>query len=90
MIGGLTFMAARHMCCGVNRDELIVRLHPGDAEDALDRLGARPMDFTRRPMRGFITVRPRGLNGQALKRRVPLALAHAEALPPKREKDATR
>jgi TfoX N-terminal domain len=29
MFGGLTFMVAGHMCCGVHHDELIVRLGPG-------------------------------------------------------------
>jgi TfoX/Sxy family transcriptional regulator of competence genes len=33
MFGGLTFMVAGHMCCGVNGDELIIRLDP-DHEDA--------------------------------------------------------
>ena len=31
MFGGLTFMVAGHMCCGVNGDELIVRLDPDQA-----------------------------------------------------------
>jgi hypothetical protein len=26
MFGGLTFMVAGNMCCGVNRDDLIIRL----------------------------------------------------------------
>jgi TfoX/Sxy family transcriptional regulator of competence genes len=83
MFGGLTFMVAGHMCCGVSRDELIVRLDPADADAALSRPHARPMDLTGRPMRGFIAVRPEGLKGQALKRWVGQALAHAQALPPK-------
>jgi TfoX/Sxy family transcriptional regulator of competence genes len=29
MFGGLTFMIGGNMCCGVNRNELIVRLDPG-------------------------------------------------------------
>ncbi len=34
MFGGLTFMVNGHMCCGVNGDELIVRLDPDhDHED---------------------------------------------------------
>jgi TfoX/Sxy family transcriptional regulator of competence genes len=33
MFGGLTFMIRGNMCCGVNGDELIVRLDP-DLEDA--------------------------------------------------------
>ena len=85
MFGGLTFMVGGHMCCGVNGDELIVRLRPADAEAALDRLGARPMDFTGRPMRGFVTVRPEGLKGQALRRWVALAVEHGESLQPERK-----
>jgi TfoX/Sxy family transcriptional regulator of competence genes len=37
MFGGLTFMVAGHMCCGVNGDELIVRLDPDREDDALER-----------------------------------------------------
>jgi catechol 2,3-dioxygenase-like lactoylglutathione lyase family enzyme len=56
MFGGLTFMVGGNMCCGVNGDELIVRLDPGHEDDALARPHVRPMDFTGRRMRGFITV----------------------------------
>jgi hypothetical protein len=83
MFGGLTFMLGGHMCCGVNRDELIVRVDPAKEDAALAQPHARPMDFTGRPMRGFVTVRPEGLAGPALKRWVGHAVAYAEALPPK-------
>jgi hypothetical protein len=83
MFGGLTFMLDGHMCCGVNKDELIVRLDPAEEDAALARPHARPMDFTGRRMRGFVAVRPEGLKGGALKRWVGRAVAHAEALPPK-------
>ncbi len=83
MFGGLTFMVGGHMCCGVNGDELIVRLDPDCEEDALARPRARPMDFTGRPMRGFVTVRPEGLEGAQLNRWVREAVARAESLPPK-------
>jgi len=86
MFGGLTFMIGGHMCCGVHGDELIVRLHADDEDAALARPHARPMDFTGRPMRGFVTVAPDGLKGQALGRWVALAAAHAEAQPPKPSK----
>jgi TfoX/Sxy family transcriptional regulator of competence genes len=85
MFGGLTFMLGGHMCCGVNRDELIVRLHPAEEDAALARPHARPMDFTRRPMRGFVTIAPDGLKGQALNRWVGRAVAYAETLPPKQK-----
>jgi len=83
MFGGLTFMLGGHMCCGVNRDELIVRLDPAEEAAAVARPHARPMDLTGRRMRGFVTVRPEGLKGTALKRWVSQAVANAEALPPK-------
>jgi hypothetical protein len=90
MFGGLTFMVAGHMCCGVNRDELIVRLRPDDAEAALGRPGARRMDLTGRPMRGFVTVRPEGLKGRALTWWVARAVEQVESLPPKRNTESTR
>ena len=83
MFGGLTFMVAGHMCCGVNGDELILRLDPKREDDALARPHARPMDFTGRPMRGFVTVQPQGLKGAQLKRWVREAVAHVDSLPPK-------
>jgi TfoX N-terminal domain len=83
MFGGLTFMVGGNMCCGVNGDELIVRLDPDHEEEALARPHARPMDFTGRPMRGFITVQPDGIEGDALNRWVLEAVARAESLPRK-------
>lgn len=83
MFGGLTFMVGGHMCCGVNGDELIVRLDPAHEAEALARAHARPMDFTGRPMRGFVTVRSEGLKGERLGRWVEEALAQAKSLPPR-------
>jgi TfoX/Sxy family transcriptional regulator of competence genes len=83
MFGGLTFMVGGNMCCGVNREELIVRLDPGREEEVLARPHARPMDLTGRKMRGFITVHPDGLTGTNLDRWVREAVARAESLPPK-------
>jgi len=83
MFGGLTFMIGGHMCCGVNGNELIVRLAPEREDEALARPHARPMDFTGRPMRGFITVRPDGLKGTRLNPWVQEAVARAESMPPK-------
>ena len=83
MFGGLTFMVSGNMCCGVNGDELIVRLDPDREDEALTRPHARPMDLTGRRMPGFITVRPDGLTGDGLKQWVQDAVARAESLPPK-------
>jgi TfoX/Sxy family transcriptional regulator of competence genes len=80
MFGGLTFMVDGYMCCGVHGDELIIRLDPAAEDRALARPHTRPMDLTRRPMHGFVSVRPAGLRGRALGRWVDEAVAHAESL----------
>ena len=60
-MGGLTFMVNGKMCVGVVRDDLMVRLAPEVYEAALERPGCREMDFTGKPMRGFVFVGPEGL-----------------------------
>ena len=65
MFGGLTFMLNGHMCCGIVRDELMVRVGPDQYADAIVQPHARQMDFTGRPMRGMIMVAPAGLESDA-------------------------
>ena len=65
MMGGLAFMVDDKMCVGVNKDDLMVRHDPELQEDLLERLGAREMDFTKRPMRGFTFVGPEGTERHA-------------------------
>ena len=79
MFGGLTFMVSGRMCCGVQGGELILRLGPDGAERALESAHVRPMDFTGRPMRGFVTVEPNGHAGELLRRWVEQAVAYAAA-----------
>jgi TfoX/Sxy family transcriptional regulator of competence genes len=81
MFGGLTFMVRGHMCCGAQGDELILRLGPDGADEALGSPHARPMDFTGRPLAGFVTVSRNGLSGRALAGWVERAVAWAESLP---------
>ena len=60
MFGGLAFMVGGHMCCGVIGDDLMVRVGRDAYEDALAAKGARPMDFTGRPLRGMVYVGSEG------------------------------
>jgi len=60
MFGGLAFMLEGHMCCGVVRDELMLRLGIDGAEEALGRDHVRPMDFTGKPMTGMVFVSAEG------------------------------
>lgn len=61
MMGGLCFMVKGKMCVGVEKNRLMARIGPDAYDDALTRKGCRPMDFTGRPMRGFVFVEPEGL-----------------------------
>jgi TfoX/Sxy family transcriptional regulator of competence genes len=85
MFGGLAVMVNGHMACGVVGDDLMLRLGEDGAERALERAHVRPMDFTGRPLKGMVYVSPEGLRGRALRSWVEKAVAHARALPPKRD-----
>ncbi len=62
MMGGLTFMVNEKMCIGIVKDDLMVRLNPELHEAALLKTGARTMDFTSKPMQGYIFVNPEGVD----------------------------
>ena len=84
MFGGLTFMVAGNMCCGVNRDDLIIRLDGGTMIEDLQSPQVRAWDFMKRPMRGIFAVNPAGCGTQkTVDRWVDLALRHALSLPAK-------
>ncbi|WP_369959963.1 TfoX/Sxy family protein [Pseudomonas benzenivorans] len=61
MFGGMAFMVRGHMCVGILGDVLMARVGPGAYEQALALPHVRPMDFTGRPMRGYVFVDPPGI-----------------------------
>jgi hypothetical protein len=61
MFGGLAFMRHGKMCCGIVGQDLMVRVLEREMPLALRRAHVRPMDFTGKPLRGFVYVAPRGL-----------------------------
>ena len=61
MMGGLCFMVDGKMCVGIDGERLMVRLDPANYEAALLKTGCVPMDFTGKPMRGFVFVNAAGL-----------------------------
>ncbi|WP_328422192.1 TfoX/Sxy family protein [Streptomyces sp. NBC_00443] len=83
MFGGLAFLLGGHMFCGVVHDELMIRLGPEGAVEALARPGVRPMDFTGRNSRSMVFVGPEALAGPALDEWVSRAADFARTLPPK-------
>jgi hypothetical protein len=84
MFGGVAFMINGHMCCGVTKTDLVVRLAPEDVVAALKRHHVRPMDFTGKPMKSMIFVAPPGSDSDAdLDAWVEAAVAFANSLPGK-------
>lgn len=56
MFGGLCFMVNDKMCVGVEKERLMLRIDPEKYDEAIEKEGCRPMDFTGKPMKGFIYV----------------------------------
>jgi len=83
MFGGLTFMVAGHMCCGVVADTLMLRLNEELANEVLEKPHVRPMDFTGRPMKNMVYIDAPGLKGRALRTWVERAATHAKTRPAK-------
>jgi TfoX/Sxy family transcriptional regulator of competence genes len=84
MFGGLAFMVQGHMCCGIVKNRLLVRVGPDQHESALAEPHAHPMDFTGKPMKGFIYVDPEGCKSDvALKRWIDRGVGYIKTLPPK-------
>ena len=84
MFGGLSFLLGGHMCVGIVGDELMVRVGADAHADALEQLHARPMDFTGRPMKGFVYVAAEGFESDAdLREWIGRGVQFARDLPPK-------
>jgi TfoX/Sxy family transcriptional regulator of competence genes len=58
MMGGLCFMVNDKMCMGVEKDRLMARIGPDAYEQALRKKGCREMDFTGKPMKGYVYLEP--------------------------------
>jgi TfoX/Sxy family transcriptional regulator of competence genes len=65
MMGGLTFMVNGKMCVGIVREDLMARIDPAAYEAALIRKGCREMDFTGKPMKGFVFISADGTKRKA-------------------------
>jgi hypothetical protein len=62
MMGGLCYMIDNKMCLGIIKDDLMARVGPDRYQSLVSKPGARPMDFTKRPMKGYLYVAPEGVD----------------------------
>ena len=91
MFGGIAVMVRGRMALGVLKEDLVVRVAAEDHDRFVAEHGARAMDFTGRPMRGFLYVAPEGTRGDAdLAEWVARALAYNATEPAKAAKKPAR
>jgi hypothetical protein len=82
MFGGIAFLIEGNMAVGVNGPDLMVRVGKDAHDEAVARPGARTMDFTGRPMAGWITVEPVGVaDDDDLTAWIEQGVSFAESLP---------
>ncbi|MBI4338866.1 MAG: TfoX/Sxy family protein [Chloroflexi bacterium] len=85
MFGGIAFLVGGKMAVGVQKDDLMLRVSEEEFAQSLTLPHVRPMDFTGRPMVGFLYVGPGGCEDDAeLQAWVDTAVAYAQALPEKK------
>jgi TfoX/Sxy family transcriptional regulator of competence genes len=84
MFGGIAFLVAGNMACGVMGDDLMVRMGPAEA-GALEREpGARRFAMGERPMKGWLLVTPEATADDGdLEHWVRRGETFAASLPPK-------
>jgi TfoX/Sxy family transcriptional regulator of competence genes len=84
MFGGLAFMINGNMACGLIKEDFMVRVGPEKYEEVLGKPHTRKMEFTGRPMKGFIVVDAEGYeDDKSLARWVKQGMNYARSLPAK-------
>jgi TfoX/Sxy family transcriptional regulator of competence genes len=63
MFGGMGFLLNGNLLVGVWKDSLIVRVGPDNYDDALLEPHVREFDITGKPMKGWVLVEPKGIEG---------------------------
>ena len=84
MFGGVGYMLWGNMACGVNGDDLIVRVGPEGYEEAPAQPHTKEFDMTGRPMKGWVVVTADGVESDdQLEAWVQRGVGFALSLPPK-------
>jgi TfoX/Sxy family transcriptional regulator of competence genes len=84
MFGGMCFMMNGNMLCGVVDSHIMLRVGPNQYEDCLKKDNVRLMDFTGKPLKGFIYVDEDGIaEDEDLRAWVQTAETFVGSLPPK-------
>jgi TfoX/Sxy family transcriptional regulator of competence genes len=91
MFGGLAYLSNSKMFAGILNKDLVVRVEPEGHEAALKEPHTRPMDFTGRPMKGYVYVGPSGTKTAAqLRKWLTKGLNFSASLPAAKRKPVRR
>jgi hypothetical protein len=84
MFGGVGFLLNGNLLVGVWKDSLIVRLGPGEGDEALKEPHIKAFDITGRPMKGWVLIEPEGVQADdQLNGRIQRAVKFVGTLPAK-------
>jgi TfoX/Sxy family transcriptional regulator of competence genes len=84
MFGGVGFLLNGNMACGVNKENLIVRVDPEKHNTLLKKSHVKPFNLTGRPVKGWLLVAADGVKTEKqLSTWVKEGVDFASTLPPK-------
>ena len=87
MFGGIAFLMHGHMFVGISDKSLMARVGPTEYDRALTMKHVREMDFTGKPMRGYVFVDSNGVKDEdTLKLWLKKCASFVRTLPPKAAK----
>jgi TfoX/Sxy family transcriptional regulator of competence genes len=62
MMGGICYLVNDKMCAGIVKNKMMARIDPEIQSEALKKKGCIEMDFTGKPMKGFVFIEPEGMD----------------------------
>lgn len=62
MMGGITFMVDGKMCVGIVKENMMSRIGPDIYEESLKKDGCIEMNFTGRPLKGYVFIEPEAID----------------------------
>lgn len=65
MFGGVCYMVNDKMCVGIIKDAMMCRIDPNIYEQALEKPGCEIMQFTGKPMKGYVLINDEGMRNEA-------------------------
>jgi TfoX/Sxy family transcriptional regulator of competence genes len=87
MFGRLCFLVNGNMALGLVNDDLMIRVGPNSYEKLLAQLNVRKMDFTGKPLKGFLYIGSKGTDSDKdLRKWVSKGIEFAMSLPVKDKK----